>query len=231
MICNKIKPTNQLESSLNTKKIYLCFSRRPYLKGNAIFEIGLPFSVSILLPAPHHQQYIFSQPGIGIMVRVFTNGSRDLRLILGRVIPKTQRWYLMPPWLKLGVIRNGSRGSGVIKHRLLLFGVLAIAKGAFVSPLTTISQLEYIYIYYAIIKLKITTNGLYFCSDIHSCFLSNQRYIIDMGCPGDKIWCNSKYIFWSRGTSRTSNSDSYFPGIHFFPYISPVFYKDAFGIK
>ena len=32
------------------------------------------------------------------MVREFANGSEDLVSIPGRVIPKTQKWYLMPPW-------------------------------------------------------------------------------------------------------------------------------------
>ena len=43
------------------------------------------------------------------MVRVFANGSRDLGLILGLVIPKTQKWYLMPPCLTLNIIMYGSR--------------------------------------------------------------------------------------------------------------------------
>ena len=48
-------------------------------------------------------------PDIGIMVRVFANGPGDLGSILGRVIPKTQKWYLIPPCLTLSIIRYGSR--------------------------------------------------------------------------------------------------------------------------
>ena len=33
------------------------------------------------------------------MSRVFSNGPGDRGLIPGRVIPKTQKWYLMPPCL------------------------------------------------------------------------------------------------------------------------------------
>ena len=43
------------------------------------------------------------------MVRVFANGSGDLGSIPGQVIPKTQKWYLMPPCLTLSIIRYGSR--------------------------------------------------------------------------------------------------------------------------
>ena len=33
------------------------------------------------------------------MSRVFTNGPEDQGSIPGRVIPKTQKWYLIPPCL------------------------------------------------------------------------------------------------------------------------------------
>ena len=42
--------------------------------------------------------YIYT-PDIGIMVRVFANGPGELGSIPGRDIPKTQKWYLMPPCL------------------------------------------------------------------------------------------------------------------------------------
>ena len=48
-------------------------------------------------------------PGIGMMVRVFANGPGDLGSIPGRVTPKTQKWFLMPPCLILSIIRYGSR--------------------------------------------------------------------------------------------------------------------------
>ena len=41
--------------------------------------------------------------------RVFANGLEDRVSIPGRVIPKTQNRYLMPPCLTLSTIRYGSR--------------------------------------------------------------------------------------------------------------------------
>ena len=40
---------------------------------------------------------------------MFANRLGDLGSIPGRVIPKTQKWYLMPPCLTLSIIRYGSR--------------------------------------------------------------------------------------------------------------------------
>ena len=48
-------------------------------------------------------------PDIGIMIKVFVNGPGDLGSIPGRVIPKSQKWYLMPPCLTLSIIRYRSR--------------------------------------------------------------------------------------------------------------------------
>ena len=39
----------------------------------------------------------------------FANGPGDRGSVLGRVIPKTQKWYLIPPCLRLGIIRYWSR--------------------------------------------------------------------------------------------------------------------------
>ena len=53
------------------------------------------------------------------MSRGFCNGLRDQGSILGRVIPKAQKWYLMPLCLALSIIRCGLRvkrsnpGNGV----------------------------------------------------------------------------------------------------------------------
>ena len=48
-------------------------------------------------------------PDIGMMVRVFANGSGDLGSILVRVIPKTQKMVLDAPCLTLSIIRYRSR--------------------------------------------------------------------------------------------------------------------------
>ena len=56
----------------------------------------------------YYHSYI-SNRAIGRMSRVFANSLESLCSIPGRVIPKTQKWYLMPPRLKLSIIRLGSR--------------------------------------------------------------------------------------------------------------------------
>ena len=53
--------------------------------------------------------FLLLLPGIGMMARVFTNGPEDLGSIPGRVIPKTQKCYLMSHCLTLGIIRYGSK--------------------------------------------------------------------------------------------------------------------------
>ena len=46
------------------------------------------------------------------MSRVFANGPEDQGSIPGRVIPKTQKWYLMPFCLTVSIIRYGLRVKG-----------------------------------------------------------------------------------------------------------------------
>ena len=41
--------------------------------------------------------------------RMFTNGPGDRVSILSQVIPKTQKWYLIPPGLTLSIVRYVSR--------------------------------------------------------------------------------------------------------------------------
>ena len=65
--------------------------------------------VSKLIYAPHHNQnndmpetkYLTIEPWVdcSLMVR------KDRGFILSRVIPKTQKYYLIPPWLTLNVKR------------------------------------------------------------------------------------------------------------------------------
>ena len=61
------------------------------------FQVILLFIHSLF-----YSKYLFRWPDIGIMVRVFANGSEYQRL---------KKWYLMPPWLALSIIRYGSRGN------------------------------------------------------------------------------------------------------------------------
>ena len=71
--------------------------------------------------------YIYVQD-IGIMVSVFANGPGDQGSIPYRVIPKTQKWYLMTPCLTLSFIRYGSMvkwsnpGKGVVSFPTLWCG-------------------------------------------------------------------------------------------------------------
>ena len=78
------------------------------------------------------------------MSRVFANGPGDRGSILGRVMPKTQKRYLMLPYLTLSIIRYGSRvkwsnqGNGVAPLHL---GVVAIEKGTFGLLSTKVANL------------------------------------------------------------------------------------------
>ena len=78
-----------------------------------------------------------------MMVRVFANGRGDLCSIPGRVIPKIQKWYLMPPCLTLSITRYGSRVKWSNSAPSLHIGVEAIEKGAFGSPSTTVANFTY----------------------------------------------------------------------------------------
>ena len=55
---------------------------------------------------------------IGKMVRVFANSPGERDSIPGRVIPKTQKWYLIPSCLTLGILRYGSRVSRAIQRKV-----------------------------------------------------------------------------------------------------------------
>ena len=64
-------------------------------------------SPAVLISSTHYNGRI------DIMVRVFANGPGDLGSLPGRVKPKTQKWYLIPPCLTISIIRYGSRGKWV----------------------------------------------------------------------------------------------------------------------
>ena len=77
--------------------------------------------------------------------QVFTNGLEDQGSTPGQVMPKTQKWYFMPPCLTLSIIGYGSRVSKAILGKELHYpqhlGVVAIEKGAFGSPSVMVGQL------------------------------------------------------------------------------------------
>ena len=49
------------------------------------------------------------------MNRMCANGPGDWGSILGQMVPKTEKWYLMPPCLILSIIRWESKVSGGIQ--------------------------------------------------------------------------------------------------------------------
>ena len=60
---------------------------------------------------------------------------------------RLKKWYLLPPCLTLSIIGYRLRVSGTIErqelHPLLHVGIVAIEKGDFSSPSTTVGQLTY----------------------------------------------------------------------------------------
>ena len=109
---------------------------------------------------------------IDLIVREFTNGSRDLGHSPRSIIPKTQKWYLMPPYLTLRIVKYGSRVSGTIQGKkecsLLHIGVVAIEKGAFGAPSRTAGQLTYLSIYHRFFTFNLFIS-LFVCEQTY-CF-------------------------------------------------------------
>ena len=94
--------------------------------------------------------FVCNRP-IGQVGRVFANAPGDRGSIPGRIIPKTQKWYLRFSSLTLSIIRCGlrvkwsNRGKGVAPP--LHFGVVAMEKGANVSSTTTVANKRFVCIY------------------------------------------------------------------------------------
>ena len=88
---------------------------------------------------------------IGLISRVFTYGRGNRGSILGRVIPKTQKWYLMPPCLTLSIIKYVSRvkwsNPGIVVMPSPTPRCFRYRKRTFGLPLTTVTNFIYIYIY------------------------------------------------------------------------------------
>ena len=88
---------------------------------------------------------------IDLVGRVSANGLGDLGSIPGRIIPKTLKWYLIPPCLTFSNIRYVPYKSGAIHgkeyHPPLHLGVVAIEKGAFWSPSTMVDNYTFYLLY------------------------------------------------------------------------------------
>ena len=90
----------------------------------------------------------------------------------GRVIPKTfKKWYLIPPCLTLNNIRYVSR---IKWSNSIHLGVVAIEKGAFWSPSTTVANFTYLLSIWHLLKNSLSS-------------IFYQRYIEIQREHGDKI--------------------------------------------
>ena len=164
--------------------------------------------------------YIIDNQAIGLMSRMFANGLEDRGSILGRVIPKIQKWYLMLLCLSLSIIWQASRAiQGWSSAFLLHLGVVAIVKGAFGPPST--------------IEMRLTDES--FSPILHICLLYLAKGIdlftwkkhyntFPSICklPGPFIhciwyercsWCNGnhdrKWTWWPEFSSSTRQFDFY----------------------
>ena len=85
---------------------------------------------------------------IGLVDRVFANGPADLGLIPGRIIPKTLKMVLDTTLLnKVGIKGKVEQSRERSSAPALHLGVVAIEKGVFWSPSTTVANLLTTYIY------------------------------------------------------------------------------------
>ena len=95
----------------------------------------------------------------GSVGRVFANDPRDLCSIPGRVIPKTLKWYLIPPFLTLSNIRYAPR----VKWRNPGKGVEPFPtprcssywKGSFLVALEYGRQLYFLLTYDILLKIQL----------------------------------------------------------------------------
>ena len=78
------------------------------------------------------------------MIRVLTNGPGDLGSIPGYVIPKTLKMVLDTSLLNTLQYKVRIKGK-VEYHPPLRLGVVAIEKGAFGLPSTTVTNFTYLY--------------------------------------------------------------------------------------
>ena len=85
---------------------------------------------------------------IGVMSRMFADGPGDLCSISGRVIPKTQKWYLMPVCLTLSLNKVRIKGKAEQSREWsstfpLHLDVVAIKQRAFGSPSTKVANFTF----------------------------------------------------------------------------------------
>ena len=137
-----MKPFNYMQTINNIAGNHLTVSKQV---SSGPFKICYLQAIYLKL-SKHIYIYIYI-PDIGIMVRVFANSPGDLGSIPGRVIPKTQKMVLDATLLN--TLRYKLRIKSKVKQsreRSSALGVVAIEKGAFGSPSTTVSNFTYLYI-------------------------------------------------------------------------------------
>ena len=105
---------------------------------------------------------------ISQMSRVFANGPGDRGSIPGWVIPKTQKWYLMPPCLVLSTKRRESSWAilWMEQRHSQHLEVVAIEKGAFGSSSTKFTNFTFIYIYTNFVEHNRHFLSTYFLFDL-----------------------------------------------------------------
>ena len=88
---------------------------------------------------------------IGVVGRVFVDGQGDRGSIPGRVIPKTQKWYLIPPFLTLLTIKHVSRVKWNNPDKEVALSPIpwcsSCCKGSILVALDYGCQFTFIYIY------------------------------------------------------------------------------------
>ena len=101
----------------------------------------LPVCMECLIDFNGRLTYLWLPYALG---RVFPNGPGDLGSIPGHVIPKTLKWYLIPPWLKLNIIMYLSRVKWSNPRKRVVLSLTPRCscywKGSLLSPLTTVTN-------------------------------------------------------------------------------------------
>ena len=129
---------NLLALELNQALLFVCslffFSHSIGCISCVVKKCAIPLSEPLDDHRPRNgfeEVDVFGGPR-GYCHRVFTNGPGDWGSIPGRVIPKTLKWYLIPPCLTLSIIRYGSKvkwsniGNGVAIFPVLRKGSLRV---------------------------------------------------------------------------------------------------------
>ena len=134
---------------------------------------------------------------------MIANGLGDQCSISCQVIVKTQKWYLMPPCLALRIIRYVSRvkwsnlEKEVVSSQHL--GVVAIEKGSFGSPSTTVGQHHFFTMRYLILKFVLFSNIW-----LQSYYLYFQRFILIIFYSD--FYSFTCIVMWNKVSSSYTNN-------------------------